>query len=125
MIVADSSAWIEWLVDSPVASHLRLESHNREDLFVPTIVQHEVYKWLRREVSSEAADGFLALSRQYRVVPLTTTIAVESAEVCRLHKLPMADAVIYATALHVGAGLLTCDAHFKGLDKVVYLARDA
>lgn len=125
MIVVDSSAWIEWLDDSPIAARLRLESQDREDLFVPTIVQHEVYKWLRREVATDAADGFLALTRQYRVVPLTTTIAIESAEVCRLHKLPMADAIIYATALHVGADLLTCDAHFEGLDHVVYLAKDA
>ena len=35
----------------------------------------------------------------------------------------MADAIIYATALAMGADLLTCDAHFAKLPRVVYLAK--
>jgi predicted nucleic acid-binding protein len=48
------------------------------------------------------------------VVPLDTAIALEAAAVCRRHKLPTTDAIIYATAIHQSADLLTCDHHFAG-----------
>jgi predicted nucleic acid-binding protein len=35
----------------------------------------------------------------------------------------MTDAIIYATARTHGAELLTCDAHFEGLDGATYLAK--
>lgn len=38
-------------------------------------------------------------------------------------KLAMADAIIYATALNVGADLLTCDAHVENLPRVLYLPK--
>jgi len=37
----------------------------------------------------------------------------------------MADAIIYATAIDNGADLLTCDAHFAKLPRVVYFAKGA
>ena len=37
------------------------------------------------------------------------------------HKLATADAIIYATAEHHDADILTCDAHFKDLDRVIYI----
>ncbi len=40
-----------------------------------------------------------------------------------LDKLAMADAIIYATAIDSGADLLTCDAHFAELPRVVYQAK--
>lgn len=123
MRVVDSSAWIKWLDDSTVADLLEHELPDQENFVVPTIVQHEVFKWLQREIGLDSAGGFIALTRQYRVVPLSTTIAVEAADLCRTHKLATADAIIYATAIHAGADLLTCDAHFKGLDRVVYLPK--
>jgi predicted nucleic acid-binding protein len=49
---------------------------------------------------------------------LDTTIALLAADLHREHKLATADAIVYATALHVGAELLTCDAHFDGLPDV-------
>jgi PIN domain nuclease of toxin-antitoxin system len=48
-----------------------------------------------------------------------------SADLSAAHKLPMADAIIYATALQEYADLLTCDAHFEGLPGVVYVAKQA
>ena len=37
----------------------------------------------------------------------------------------MADAIIYATAVAAGADLLTCDAHFAKLPRVIYVAKGA
>lgn len=41
------------------------------------------------------------------------------------HGLAKADAIIYATAVHLNAVLVTCDAHFDGLPLVHYFAKHA
>lgn len=122
--LVDSSVWIEWLADGQLAS--LLETHlPRPDLcVVPSMVQHEVYKWLRRERDERQADAFVAYTRECIIVDLRTPIAIHAADLCLRYKLPTADAIIYATALDHGAGLLTCDAHFEGLDGVVYLRKE-
>jgi predicted nucleic acid-binding protein len=43
----------------------------------------------------------------------------------REHNLASADAVVYATARHRGAELITGDAHFKGLSDVALFAKAA
>lgn len=125
MLVVDSSAWIEWLTDSALAAKIADLMPDREQIIVPTLVQLELIKWLRRERCEEAADELLAMSQMCRVVPLTTLIAVEAADLCRVHKLSTADAIILATAYHAGAGLLTCDRHFEGLPGVMFLSKNA
>ena len=58
-------------------------------------------------------------------MPLDTTIALLAADLHREHKLATADAIVYATARRMGAGLLTCDAHFEGLPNVVLFPKSA
>ncbi|WP_421925950.1 type II toxin-antitoxin system VapC family toxin [Neoaquamicrobium sediminum] len=123
MRVIDSSIWVEWLDDGALAAHLEPELSELDTLIVPTMVQLEVTKWLLREIGVDAANSFLALTRQCRVAPLDTATAAAAAVLCHQHKLATADAIIYATALHADADLLTCDAHFEGLEKVVYLPK--
>ena len=43
----------------------------------------------------------------------------------REHRLGTADAIVYATARHVGAELPACDAHFEGLPEVALFPRRA
>lgn len=50
MRLVDSSAWIEWLIDSPTGIELVPAIPAAEQCVVPTIVQLEVVKWLTREV---------------------------------------------------------------------------
>lgn len=123
MLVIDSSAWIEWLTESPLAPDVSLHMPAREEIVVPTLVQLELIKWLARERGEEAADEMLALTQMCQVVPLTIPIAVEAAELCRAQRLSTADAIILATAHNAGAGLLTCDKHFSGLPGVHYVAK--
>ncbi len=78
---------------------------------------------MKREVSEDVADQALAYLEQCRVIALDTRIALHAAELCSTMKLATADAVIYATAREAGARLLTCDAHFKDLDGVVFIAK--
>ncbi len=119
MRVVDSSAWIEWLIDTKTGAIVEGELPKREDWVVPTIVQMEVVKWLARERGSGEIEHFLGFTQRCIVVPLDTRLALSAAELSARHKLAAADAIIYATALEYDADLLTCDAHFEGLERVV------
>lgn len=125
MRVVDTSAWLEWLSDSAVGRRVGVQLPQTGAWIVPTIVQYELARCLGREVSEEAADETLAFSNACVVAPLDTRLAVQAAEIARDRALAMADAIIYATAVAMGADLLTCDAHFAELPHVVYLAKGA
>ena len=123
MRVVDTSAWLEWLSDRALGRAVGLELPQTEAWIAPTIVQYELARCLARAVSEEAADDTIAFSTQCVVPSLSTSLAVQAAKIARNHALAMADAIIYATALAMGADLLTCDAHFAKLPRVVYLAK--
>lgn len=93
-----------------------------ESVLAP-IVQLELSKWLIREVGEDEADRVIAYTQMCTIVPLDTTIALLAADLHREYKLAIADAIVYATARHHAADLLTCDAHFKGLPGVLLLSK--
>lgn len=124
MRVVDSSAWIEWLTRGPAADQLEGEMPLRTECIVPTIVQLELAKWLERERDEDAVDSFFAYTATCIIASLDTALARRAAEVSAKHKLALADAIIYATAELHDADVLTLDAHFKGLDRVVYLSKE-
>ena len=123
MRVVDTSAWLEWLSDSALGRKVGLELPSTEGWIVPTIVQYELARCLTREVSEGAADDTIAFSTECVVTSLSTRLAVQAAEIAKDHALAMADAIIYATAVAMGADLLTCDADFAKLPRVVYVAK--
>ena len=123
MRLVDTSAWIEWLVDSSTGRKVGLQIPTREKWLVPTMVQLELAKWLAREAGEDKADEVIAFSLRCAVTPLDTKIALMAAELCSQYNLATADAVVYATAQRAGADLLTCDAHFSLLPDVIYIAK--
>ena len=123
--VVDTSAWIEWLAASALGQKLGKQFPDKAQCIVPTIVQLELSKWLVREVGEDKADQVIAFTQKCIVVPLDTTIALLAADLHRQHKLATADAIVYATAQHMGADLLTCDAHFEGLPDVALFPKSA
>lgn len=123
MRVVDTSAWLEWLGDTTLGRRVGTELPNSAEWVVPTIVQYELTRWLAGRVSEDAADEMIAFSTQCVVTPLETRLATRAAEIARDYSLAMADAIIYATAVEVGADLLTCDAHFAELPRVRYLPK--
>jgi predicted nucleic acid-binding protein len=126
MRVVDTSAWIEALVQSSVGQKVLTLLPPESDWLVPTIVQYELAKWgARLPAEQEEAIDVIAFSRLCVVVPLTTPIALEASDLGREFRLAAADAIVYATARHFGADLLTCDAHFDGLPGVRYLPKAA
>ena len=123
MVLPDTSIWIEWLIDGPAIAKLPGKFPARERCLVPTLVQHELMKWLLREKGEDEADEIIAYTQKCAVTVLDTPIALHAAELCRQHKLASADGIIYATALRHEAELWTCDAHFNGLPGVICVAK--
>jgi predicted nucleic acid-binding protein len=123
MRLVDTSAWIEWLIDSPAGRIVAADLPSNDQWLVPTMVQLELAKWLSRELGEERADQVIAFTETCNVVELDTPIALSAAEFCARCKLATADAVIYATALANGAELLTCDRHFQGLSGVRFVPK--
>src|ERR1700738_5733591 len=81
--VVDTSAWIEWLTASVLGKRLSDALPDKSRCVVPTIVQHELSKWLVREVGEEKADEVIAYTQKWRVVPLDTTIPLLAADLHR------------------------------------------
>ena len=123
MRLVDTSAWIEWLIGSPVGAALAVALPDKGQWLVPTIVQLELAKWLRREVGEDKADQVIAFTETCFVVDLDTSVALAAAEFCVRHKLATADAIVYATAVAHGADLLTCDRYFDGLSGVCFVPK--
>jgi predicted nucleic acid-binding protein len=123
MVLVDTSAWIEWLMDTPTAERIAPLLPDQDAWVVPTMVQLELCKWLTREVGEDKADQVIAFTQLCRIVDLDTATALAAAELSRVHGLAMADAIIYATATAERALLITCDRHFEGLPGVSFVAK--
>ncbi len=124
MRLVDTSAWVEWLIASPTGKRVaKAIPPRKQDWLVPAIVQLELAKWLSREADEDKADQVIAFTQMCHIAPLDTRIALAAAELCRTHKLATADAIVYVTAQEHGADLLTCDTHFKGLPRVVFVGK--
>ncbi len=123
LCVVDTSAWIEWLIDSRAGKQLNGRFPAKDLCIVPTIVQLELSKWLTRELGEDRSDSVIAYTQKCVVAPLETGIALLAAELHRKFKLATADAIVYATAQNYHAELITFDAHFAKLPAVTYLAK--
>ena len=123
MRLVDSSAWAEMIMKTPLGLRIRMMVPERDQWVVPTLVQFELARWLARTVPEDQAEEVLAFTLKCIVVPLDGGLALSAARTARDHKLAVADAIIYAATLATGAELITCDAHFEGLPRVVYLPK--
>jgi predicted nucleic acid-binding protein len=118
MRLVETPAWIEWLIDSGPGRTVALELSERDQWLVPTIVQLELAQWLTREVGEDKDDTVIAFTGTCIVADLDTGIALSAADLGARHKLATADAIVYATALALGADLLTCERRFNDLPGV-------
>lgn len=119
----DSSGWVEFLGGGPKADAFGKYLQNQEAVLLPSIVVYEVYTKMLREQTSDLAERFLshAFGFHEREVALDIWLAASAARVSLATNLPMADAIIYATARAHQAELITSDAHFIGLPGVTVL----
>jgi predicted nucleic acid-binding protein len=126
MYLVDSCGWLEYFTNGTLADEFAFYlKKDRKQLLVPTLIVYEVYKFLRRTVSEEAALQAVSRMRVCRLVDLDTSLALEAADLSLLHRLAMADAIVYATARRFQAQLVTSDGDFKHLDGVRHVSKGA
>jgi predicted nucleic acid-binding protein len=121
VVLVDSSGWIEFFTDGPLAAGYSKYLKDLSKVVVPTIVIYEVYKKIKKEKTEEEALLAVSLINRTSVIPLSESIALLAADLSLKHLLPMADAIVYATALEENCKVVTSDTHFKGLDRVVLI----
>ena len=124
LFLVDSSGWVEFIGDGPLAEKFAPYFEREEHLLVPAIVLYEVYKKLLSAQGSTAADRFLSAALRARLVPIDERLALLAARISLDRRLAMADAMIYATALAAGAHLITSDSHFQGLAEATVIGPD-
>lgn len=121
MRVVDSCGWIDYLVDSSLAPQYEKYLQKPEEMITPSLVIYEVYKKVKKEKGQELALSIVAQMEKTKVVTLDEEITLLAADLSISHLLPLADAVVYATAMREKAQVVTSDYHFKDLDDVVFL----
>jgi toxin FitB len=123
VIVIDSSGWIEFFTDGPLADEYAAQLRKMPSVVTPVIVLYEVYKRLKRDLSED--DAIIAVSAMQRsvVVPVDQELALLAADLSLEHSLAMADAIVLATARRFSADLMTSDRDFEGIPGVIYLPK--
>ena len=123
MIVVDSCGWLEYFTDGSLADKYWSYLKHSHEIIVPTIIIYEVYKKVKREIGEEPALMAVAQMQSAKTTVLTESLALLAADLSLQLALPMADAIVYATARFNKAMLISSDEHFKGLDGVEYLKK--
>jgi predicted nucleic acid-binding protein len=121
-VVLDSSIWLEYLTDDSKADLVVPYLEEQITVLVPVLVVYEVRKMLLTRRSKTLGDIFISEVFKRVIVPLEEMLALKAADLSVIHRLAMADAIIYATALSHSAPLITFDAHFADLTGVTILS---
>jgi len=79
MNLVDSSAWLAYFADEPIAAKFSEAIEDIDLLIVPTVCLHEVFKVVLRERGEDDALLAVAMMQQGKVVPLDENLALESA----------------------------------------------
>ena len=123
MNLVDSCGWLEYLADGPNAGFFAPAIEDVDDLLVPTLCILEVFKRVLQQRGEDAALQAVALMQQGQVIDLDSGTAVTAAKIGHELKLPMADAVIMATARIHNAVIWTQDSDLKDVEGVKYVKK--
>lgn len=121
MILVDSCGWLEFLTDGPLADEYALFFEDPEQIVTPTIVLYEVTKKIQREKSKDKAQAVAAQMVRTTVVDLDAQIALLAADISLQRNIPVADAIVYATAQARDCQVATSDRHFLNLPQVLFM----
>jgi predicted nucleic acid-binding protein len=101
-----------------------LEDLQKEDSqgIIQTVVVHELYKFEMEKLGREVADIRInsILKSKLKIMNLDSQTAIEAARLrCKYADLPMADAIIAATAIRTSSDfVLTDDIHIKQIKEL-------
>ena len=121
--IVDSSGWLEYTTATERGGLFKEAIEDVENLIVPSIIIHEVFKIIKRRFGEAAAIDTLAYMQRGRVIDLSDSIAILAAKMAVDLQLPTADSIIYATAYFYEATVWTQDADFKNLSGVKYFEK--
>jgi len=120
MRVVDSCGWLEYLAGGTNAAFFEAVLVDEPALLLPPLVIFEVTRRLRVLGQVQALDPVLTVMERLTLATLTSRQMAEAAHAAQVHRLAMADAIIWHTAQVHGALLYTQDVDLKGLPGVVY-----
>lgn len=121
----DSCGWIEYFKGGGLAESFgeHIEDMDRSNSFTPTIVIYEVYKvFLRNYTDDDALRAVGHIKKRTTIIPLDDRIAIRAAEISYQSRIPMAEAIVLATARESDAMVITSDKDLKGLDDVLFIS---
>ena len=121
-MVVDSSVFFEILSDGPARTKCE-KALSGEMLSVPTLVLFEIYRKLKSKVSEDDALSAVAWLRTYKLLNLTSEVALLAGDLSLEHGLATADSLVLAHAHHLREPLVTMDNDFAGLPGVLLIRR--
>jgi predicted nucleic acid-binding protein len=92
-------------------------------LLVPAIVRYEVGRYTLLHQGTAGRELALSALAKFEQIPLNDSLADAASELAHVHKLAMADALVYATAQTLEAQLWTQDKHFEHLPGVKFFLK--
>ena len=123
MNIVDSSAWLAYFADDRNAEYFAEPIENTPELLVPSITLAEVFKIILRQRDEDVALAAIAQMEQGQVIVLDSRLSIDAAYYGIKYKLPLADSIIYATAMKYDAIIWTQDDDFESLNGVKYFAK--
>ena len=124
MNIIDSSGWLEYFSDGPNAEIFEEVILDKSiKIIVPAIVIYEVFKKILIEKGESIALQIITQLQKYQTEPIDDNISIEAAKISFIHKMPMADSIIYAVTKKYNAVLWTQDEHFKDLDNIKFIEK--
>jgi toxin FitB len=121
--IVDSSAWLAYFAGDSNAEYFAEPIENTSNLLVPSITLAEVFKIILRQRDEDLALAAIAQMEQGQVIALDSRLAIDAAYYGLKHKLPLADSIIYATAMKHDAIIWTQDNDFESLNNVKYFPK--
>ena len=102
-----------------ITKKLKQEAESTREKLVSVLTIHELHHLsMRRSGKEVAALRSHTILAEFKVVDVDYAIAVQSAELRSIRKMPMADSIIAATAQFYGCTLISDDAHFQGISNL-------
>lgn len=120
MNLVDSSGWLEYFIDGKNAERFASVIEDTKGLIVSSLNIYEVFKKVIAERDEDSALEAVAIMQQAKVIEVTSSIAMRAAKFSHIFKIPLADSIIYITALENNAVIWTQDADFKDMEGVEY-----
>lgn len=95
-----------------------------QEIIASTINMAEIYRWILRFYNQDIAEEKRsAIKDRCSVIAVDEEIAIDAARIKYNPGWGFCDSIIYATARHENAKVLTCDSDFQGQEGVIFLDR--